>query len=234
MYPNNKIVISGFLGPGGEENAVWTLQLGAVSVVCSRLEGARRSLLDHLAGRNVIHGLRIGLAADGGHDPVQALPCAAVLPAPGAEIFVGTTVGEQLSFYGRGRRKSEIILAALDKKFAFGFSTMHERSVWELGEGERRCLLLVSQALAGPGSWIMHSPLERLDGARRSSMLEYIKECAARGGLVVAGTAQPAGLLGTRSSLLVLGASGRELIYQGDREAAGQYLARELNAPSNG
>ncbi len=231
MYADYKITISGFSGSGGQENTVWTLRPGVVSVVYSRLESAGRSLLDHLAGRKIIHGLRIGIETDGGRDTLQALPSPAVLPPPGAEIFVGTTVGEQLRFYGRSGGMSAKKLAALDKEFGFGFSAIRERSVWELGEGERRCLLLISQALAGPGSWIMHSPLARLDGVRRRSMSAYIVEYAARGRLVIAGTSQPAGLMGERSRLLVLGASGRELIYQGEGEAAGQYLAKAPDTP---
>lgn len=234
MDTDSKITISGFSGSRGQENALWPLRPGVVSVVYSRLESVRRSLLDYLAGRKVIRGLKIGLETSGVHDAMQALPSPAVLPSPGAEIFVGTTVGEQLGFYGRSGGKGEKILAVLDKKFGFGFSVMGQRSVWELGEGERRCLLLISQALAGPESWIMHSPLESLDGDRQRSMLAYIVECAAQGGLVVAGSAQPAGLLGARSSLLVLGACVRELEYQGEGEAAGQYLADEPGAPPRG
>ncbi len=228
MVTDFKITISGFTTSGGREDAAWLLRSGTVSVVCGYQESARRSLLDSLAGRKKNSGLTVEVETRGVRRIVQALPSPAVLPAPGEEVFVGTTVGEQLDFYGRGSARCGKLLLALDERFGFGFRAIPRRSVWELGAGEQRCLLLVSQALAGPESWIMHSPLERLDGPRQRSMLDFIGECEARDSLVVASTAHPNSLLGTEnSSLLVLGDTVREILYQGQGEAAGNYLAAQ-------
>ena len=35
------------------------------------------------------------------------------------------------------------------------------RSVWDLGAGERRCLLVVSQVLAGPECWVLYDETQR-------------------------------------------------------------------------
>jgi ABC-type transport system involved in cytochrome c biogenesis ATPase subunit len=228
MVSNSKISISGFGASSGQDNTEWLLNPGAVSVVCSSLEGVRRSLLNSLAGRNKNSGLRIRVEASDGHRIVQALPSAAVLPPPGEEMFVGTTVGEQLGFYDRADNQGGQRLESLDNKFGFGFSSMPQRSVWELGAGERRCLLLVSQAMAGPRNWIMHSPLERMDGARQSSVLEFIDDCTVRGGIVVAASGFPVLLMGAENtSLIVLGDSTLNIIYQGEGESAVKYLAQE-------
>ncbi len=231
MIADYTITISGFSAGCAP---VWQLRPGVLSVIYSSRERARRSLLYFLAGQKEISGLKIEIRSKGRHDTLRALPSTAVLPPAGEEVFVGTTVGEQLRFYSRDGVSCQALLDVLDKRFGFGFHSMGERSVWELGAGEQRCLLLVSQALAGPRSWIMHGPLERLDGPRRRSMLKFIDECTAQGKPVVAGTGQPACLSRAKSCLLVPGETGRELMHQAEGESAVELLAGEPGPSGDG
>ncbi|MFC1544656.1 hypothetical protein ACFL4X_00675 [Gemmatimonadota bacterium] len=228
---SDKISISGLTDSATAASFPWLLKLGCSYLVYYAGETVNAALLDHLAGRRQDRRISIDMETADGTRQMPALPSAGLLPAPGEEIFVGTTIAEQLNFFSRGEVQTELEQSGLDNLFAFDFASRLDRSVWELASGERRCLLLVAQALADPRYWILHQPLAGMDGRRGAAIRAFIRDRCARGAIVIAGTARPAELLGCCPELLVLGDDGQSVKYHGIGVEAAAFLAAELALP---
>jgi ABC-type transport system involved in cytochrome c biogenesis ATPase subunit len=231
MSDSGEICISGFNSPGSAGQTSIGLHPGSATLIWSQWPGCWRVLLDDLAGlgrRNASqHKLSVA-----GREGRRLLREAAIIPAPGQEVFVGTTVGEQLGFFGAPQRDGDSISVWLDDELGFDFMSRPRRSVWELSTGERRCLLMVSLALACPGCWIIHGPLERLDGIRAAVVCNLIGRLKQEGAIVLAGTSDPAGLLHHCDQFIAAGEQIPDLEYVGSGESAFDYLGNKKVAPT--
>ena len=219
MPEYKEITISGFELFPHSKSSNWCLAPGSFHVLDSKSPNSIIALTDYLAGSGNVRGLQ--MESDG--VKLRSLPSAALLPPPGKEVFTGTSIGEQIDFHAGSRDGAQKLLTSLDRQFGFGFGAMADRSVWELGAGERRCLLLVSQALASPGSWIMHNPLASLDGPRQRALAGFVVSFLAAGGVLVCASGRRTHPLFEHARLLVLGKTARELLYQGSAWEAGGY-----------
>ena len=119
----------------------------------------------------------------------------------------------------------------MDKLFGFDFGGRRNNSVWELGSAEKRCLLLVSQALAGPGLWVLHQPLARMDGPRSRAMREFIRLRCEHGDMVVASQEPALELFGSCRELLVLDNGELSVKFHGSGESAADFLADQQGLP---
>jgi ABC-type multidrug transport system ATPase subunit len=201
----------------------WNIESGRVCLVTGSAPGR---LLDVVAGR--VLDKRLGVkfeTANGGALRVG------LLPPPGEEIFSGTTIGEQLDFFAREGSDALLEEDGLDGLFGFGFAGRRDESVWELGSGEMRCLLLVSQALAGPCLWVLNQPLARLDGPRCRAMREFIGRRGTQGDAVVISEDNSLELLDCSTELLAVDGNALIVQFHGAGKAAAEYMASERCVP---
>ncbi|MEA2064534.1 MAG: ATP-binding cassette domain-containing protein [Gemmatimonadota bacterium] len=148
------------------------------------------------------------------------------LAPPGEEMFMGTTVAEELSFSLPGKETDSSTGAAwLKERFGDDFPPAEQnRSVWSLSEGQRRVLALASQAQGLPEVWVCDEPLVLLDGKNATYIDGFLLGETARGAAVLISMARGARLLGWINRVLVL-SSGGGVLYSGPpddvpREAA--------------
>lgn len=228
MAKYSSMKVGGLTDSGTDEALKLSLEPGCGLIVYSPQEDVWTAFLDSLLRRRRGKSLPVEMTGKNGKPVGHGLESAAVVPPPGHEVFVGTTVGEQLDFYSGGSAGGGDAGIVLDEAFGFGFLRNRKRSVWELGEGERRCLLTVSQALAEPSCWLFYGPLECLDGVRRRAMAELIRKLRSNGEFVIAGTAHPDVLLGCCGELLVLDKHETEVIFHGAGRPAAEYLAGQM------
>ncbi|MBW7995300.1 MAG: hypothetical protein FVQ81_01765 [Candidatus Glassbacteria bacterium] len=227
----DKINVSGFRDKRDEGEFLLSVFPADAVIVWARDEQIWGPLLDNLAGICPDGRFTVEVAKQDGTYRTNFLPSVAVLPPPGREYFAGTTVGEQLAFYAAQAGRRDNTGHGEEIPFGLDFSRKLNHSVWELGEGERRCLLLASQSLAQPLCWILYSPLERMDGVRTRAVAEFISRQRNRGAIILAGTSSPAALLGCCNGLLALGDDEAEVAYYGKGAEAAEYLETLLNLP---
>ncbi|MEA1997357.1 MAG: energy-coupling factor ABC transporter ATP-binding protein, partial [Gemmatimonadota bacterium] len=180
-------------------------------VIGGRTE-TRTLLLRALAGLEYPSGGKItftGLDGATSSGPSTGVSGAACLPPPGEEMFVGTTVDEELDFYIKaGGLDREEAFTKLEQIGTYGFNTIRSRSVWELSDSERRLLLLVSQALAQPAAWLCDEPFALLDAERLQEVRSLLESQARKGAVVVVTSADAGDILEMADRLLVLSPGG--------------------------
>jgi ABC-type multidrug transport system ATPase subunit len=220
-----EIKVRGLLAGESGEEFDCNLLPGEYYLVISSGGSVAGQFLDSLAGRRQDNRLRVEGVKVGGGERLPALPSVGLLPPAGQEIFVGTTVGEQLNFFSEENKSHQMEHSGLDRLFEFNFSSRMDNSVWELGAGERRCLLLVSQALAEPRFWVLHNPLDRMDGPRCGAIAEFFRVMRGRGSTLIATSRNPAELLGCCTRVLLLGDRGLNVEFYGSPDSAAEYLA---------
>jgi len=194
------------------------IDCGRVTALLGASRRYRTALLRALAGLERPDSGRVYVTDDAGarlaglHEPGLTV---AYLPAPGEEIFTGTTVAEELDFYGSKATGPDDRLGVLEERIGFSFSGSAGRSVWELSDSERRGLLLVSLALALPDFWVCEEPGEIFDGRREKGVRSFLRGEAARGAAVLLSFSD-SGTASVWAEHLALLDSGGKLLYTGE------------------
>lgn len=214
--------------PGKEFH--WKVEAGCIWAVTGGSQAGRTQLMRVLAGLEPPAGGKILVShQDGG--PPQGLSesgtAVAYLPPPGDEAFTGTTVEEELLFYSAGKDTLAERLDWIKENFGFDFRTCPGRSVWELSESQRRCLLLSSQAVALPAVWVCDQPLAVLDSRRSSAAADLFRNEAKRGAAVILALKEAEQVLDLAHNVLIIG-ERREVIYQGRTSSVPPEVAIEL------
>lgn len=175
-------------------------------------------LLRLLAGMETVRGVEVGIREGESARAGKLLDSefgTAYLPPPGSELFAGTTVEEEMSFGARADGALADRRRELAGRFGLDLEGLGGRSVWELSESERRCLLLVSQGSFSPVLWVLDQPLAMLDGSRARAVESFLARETERGAAVVAADDGLGGLAAVAGRAMVFGASGA-VIYSGD------------------
>jgi ABC-type branched-subunit amino acid transport system ATPase component len=192
----------------------WEIPFYSVSLILGAKSAARRVLIRALAGlERIRRGQLVLETGPAGRQTAGSLSGLriAFLPAPGEEIFAGTTVTEELTF-GRGPElRQDKRLKELTVLFGRDFAKLGGRSVWNLSAGERRLLLLASQALSNPDLWLLDEPLALLDGPGSRRVGDFLRGEARRGAAVVAALAEAGRGLEWADRVVVLTEEGGKL-----------------------
>jgi ABC-2 type transport system ATP-binding protein len=181
-----------------------------VTVLCCGIAGVRSTILKSLYRRVSSYGPTI---TDSGADTPGrgglSRMAVAYLPLPGAEVFSGTTVGEELAFGADSRLlTSDDLFSGEARLLRRLFEPIVQRSVWELSSAERRLLLLASQVALNPGLWLCDEPLACLDGSMRRRVLDFLSGCSRSGAAVLSASAEPAALASIADNYVVLDDEG--------------------------
>jgi len=196
----------------------WEIEAGSIWVVTGGRKAELTRLLRVLAGLEQPAGGEI-LISRGKDRPPDRLhesgTGVAYLPPPGDEAFTGTTVEEELLFYLENKDDLEKKLDSITEKFGFDFKSRLGRSVWELSDSQRRCLLLSSQALALPSVWVCDHPLELFDYGRCRAVAEFFQSEAKQGAAIITALTEGVQVLALARKVLIIN-ERREVVYQGD------------------
>jgi len=196
----------------------WRIKAGCIYGVIGGRQSQRSRLLRSVAGLEGSSAERTGfsdLRNSKGGSRAAGVTGAAYLPPPGEEIFVGTTVGEELEFYSKmGGRGRDELLRILEQIALFDFIPLWLRSVWELSAGERRMLLLAAQALAEPVVWVCDEPFELFDGKNAAKVCNLLRQDARNGAAVIVGSEEHGSILEFADYVLFL-AQEEEPFYYG-------------------
>lgn len=195
----------------------WEIEAGCIWVVTGGSEAGRTLLLRILAGLECPAGGKILISHEEGK-PAERLHKSGIgvayLPPPGDEAFTGTTVEEELLFYLESKDNLEKGLDSITEKFGFDYRSCLGRSVWELSESQKRCLLLSSQALSQPSIWVCDQPLALLDSRRARAVADFFRSEAKRGAAVIASLIEAGQVLELAHKVLIID-ERREVLYQG-------------------
>ena len=196
----------------------WKIEARSVWVVTGGSKAGQARLMRVLAGVERAVGGKILISHEEGKSPEELHEGrigVAYLPPPGDEAFTGTTVEEELLFYSGSENNLEEKLDSITENFGFDFKTCLGRSVWELSESQRRCLLLSSQALAMPSVWVCDQPFELLDSRRYSAVTGFFQSEAKQGAAIIAALTEVGQVLDLSRKVLIVN-ERREVVYQGD------------------
>jgi energy-coupling factor transporter ATP-binding protein EcfA2 len=196
----------------------WKIEAGSVWVVTGGSKAGQTRLLRVLAGVERAAGGKILISREEGKSPErlhEGRAGVAYLPPPGDEAFTGTTVEEELLFYLGSEDNLEEKLDSITENLGFDFKTCRRRSVWELSESQRRCLLLSSQALALPSVWVCDQPFELLDSRRCRAVAGFFQSEAKQGAAIIAALTEFGQVLDLYHKVLIIN-KRREVVYQGN------------------
>jgi energy-coupling factor transporter ATP-binding protein EcfA2 len=218
-------------GSQGKNPAIVDLSIdsGSAVLIVGGLAGDRSRFLRMIAGFEPPSAGKIEFVFENG-SKFPAMKSGKVrmgyLPPPGEEVFVGTTV-EQEMFYGLPGEKTERqAINMLEELFGVGFSTLACRPVWSLSDGERRLLALASQALYLPDVWFMDQPLALLDGTHRQAVGNFLAGETRRGGTFVGAVSEP-GLLIQWADIILNFSKKGEFFYRRERAKLPGTVAEE-------
>lgn len=196
----------------------WKIEAGCIWVVTGGSQAGRTLLLRVLAGLERPAGGKILISHGEEGKPPERLHESGIgiayLPPPGEETFTGTTVEEELLFYSESKDNLEEKLDSITENFGFDFKRCLGRSVWELSASQRRCLLLISQALALPSIWVCDQPLALLDSRRARAVADFFRCEANRGAAIIAALIEAGQVLDLAHKVLIID-ERREVVYQG-------------------
>ena len=216
-------------GPQAKE-LNWKIEAGSIWVVTGGSQAGRTLLLRVLAGLERPAGGKI-LVSHGEGKPPERLHESGIgvayLPPPGEETFTGTTVEEELLFYLESKNNLEEKLDSITENFGFDFRSCLGRSVWELSESQRHCLLLISQALTLPSIWVCDQPLALLDSRRARAVADFFRCEAKRGAAIIAALIEAEQVLDLAHKVLIID-ERREVVYQGKTSSVPPDMAVRL------
>jgi len=195
----------------------WKINAGCIWVVTGGSGAGRTLLLRVLAGLERPAGGKILISHGEGKPPERLHESEigiAYLPPLGDETFTGTTVEEELLFYLESKDNLEEKLDSVTENFGFDFKCCLGRSVWELSASQRRCLLLISQALVLPPIWVCDQPLALLDSRRARAVTDFFRCEANRGAAIIAALIEAGQVLDLAHKVLIID-ERREVVYQG-------------------
>ena len=209
----------------------WLIDSGDPALVTGGRSRLRSLLLRLMAGlESPVHGRIEFSLQNGRHYPsVESGKIrAGYLPPPGEESFVGTTVEQELG-YGLPDNKAETRrIASLEELFGVRFCSADRRSVWALSDGERRLLILASQALTRPDVLFCDEPLALLDGEHSEAVCNFLAGETRRGAAVVVSAAEAGRLKNWVRTILVFSNRGG-VLFQGKADNLPEEVAHKLD-----
>lgn len=179
----------GFTYPGRKEQAIRnvSLQIGqGEKIALTGLNGSGKSTLAKL-----MMGI---LRAQQGAVNLEGKPVGSyTLPQIGSRVgyisqnpnimFFNTSVLEEISFGLRWRGKSRAETGEIAKRYLrnFGLWEERERMPFNLSEGQKQLVAILSMLVLEPAYLILDEPTKSLDTLRKKQLLKTLEEVAQRG-----------------------------------------------------